>query len=330
MVFADFKSLPRAESREKFIALSLSDRRQEFLGKDMNGAPIFLLHDASMPRYVPSVQFLYLNAQFHTTCSVYVADVVIQDQFAVISCDSNAPDLYELFIKCFSAAIEELPLNSGTRELETSIQGLLDLFRAMSTPSGREVAGLWAELFIIDRSSDPMLLLDYWHSDIYEKFDFSWPGGCLEVKSTIRETRSHEFSMAQLQPPLNGEGYVVSVLMQSLSGGVSIMDLANSIDDVASKYPALRKKMWSNIASALGNDFSEKIDRRFDISFSERNFLAFNMNDIPALRQPIDPRITGIRYHVSLNDVKSSLSEISLHGLSNLIAVSSEKYIHGV
>ncbi|OPB19181.1 PD-(D/E)XK motif protein [Pseudomonas fluorescens] len=330
MVFKDYKSLPRAESGEKFIALSLSDRRQDFLAKDMNGAPIFLLHDASIPRYVPSIQFLYLNAQFHTTCSVHVAGTVIQDQFAVISCDSNAPDLYELFIKCFSAAIEELPLNSGTRELEESIQGLLDLFRVMSTPSGREIAGLWAELFIIDRSSDPLLLLNYWHSDTYEKFDFSWPGGCLEIKSTIRETRAHEFSMAQLQPPMNGEGYVGSILMQSLSGGVSIIDLANSIDDVASKYPALRKKLWSNIASALGNDFSEKIDRRFDISFSERNFMAFHMNDIPGLRQPIDPRITGIRYSVSLNDVKSSLLETSLPHLSTLIASSPEKRLHNV
>lgn len=323
MELTEFETLPRAESSEKFFALPISRQRKDFLAKDMNGAPVFLLHDASKICYVPSIHFRYLNAQFHSTCRVHADGVVIQDQFAVISCSSNSPELYELFIRCFSAAIEQLPLEAGTRELESSIQELLDLFRAMAIPSGREIAGLWAELFIIERSFNSPLLMEYWHSDIYEKFDFSWPGGCIEVKSTIRETRSHEFALTQLHPPQNGEGYVVSILMQNLSGGVSVMDLAKSIDITISKAPVLRQKLWSNVAAALGNDFSEKIDRRFDMSFSEKNFLAFNMKDIPVLHQPIDPRITGIRYNVSLNDVTSSLPQSSLNYFSNLIAISS-------
>ncbi|NNG60249.1 PD-(D/E)XK motif protein [Pseudomonas fragi] len=323
MLTSKFSNLPRAKSTEDFIALSLSTRRKDFLTKGVDGEPIFLLHDSSPKKYVPGIQYRYINAQFHSTCRIKTNEDSLQDQFAVIACDSEVPELYELFINCFSAAIESLPSKAVTKQLESSIQDLLALFRDMSRPNRREASGLWAELFIIERSENTPKILSYWHDDPYDRYDFSWKNAYLEVKSTTQPTRIHDFSVDQLCVPVNAVGYVASLLMLPLGSGIGIMDIARKIDNSISGFPLLRKKLWSNIAKALGSDFSEKIDRRFDLAFSEQNFMLYSMSDIPAFKNPIDTRISSIRYKASLDTTSSSLPQPTLDFVSEILRTSS-------
>lgn len=323
MLLSKFSNLPRAKSTEDFIALPLSTRRKDFLTKGVDGAPIFLLHDSSPIKYVPGIQYRYINAQFHSTCRIQINEDSLQDQFAVIACDSEVPELYELFINCFSAAIEILPSKAVTKQLESSIQDLLALFKDMSRPNKREVSGLWAELFIIERSGNIPKILNYWHDDPYDRFDFSWDNTYLEVKSTTQPTRTHEFSLDQLSISSSATGYIASLLMLPLGSGIGIMDIARAIDNSISDHPLLRKKLWSNVAKALGSDFSEKIDRRFDLGFSEQNFMLYSMSDIPAFKDPIDPRISSIRYKASLEATSSSLPRPTLDFFSEIVRTSS-------
>lgn len=144
------------------------------------------------------------------------------------------------------------------------------------------------------------------HDDQFERFDFSWPGGCIEVKATVREQRLHEFALEQLQAPITGQGFVASLLLQPMSGGVGIMDLAKSVEAEISDDPMLKQKLWENVTSALGSDFSNRLDRRFDPSYAERQLIVFAMNDIPAPKQPENPRITSIRFCADLSDIQSS------------------------
>lgn len=317
MLISKFNDLPNAESADSFTALPLSTTRKDFLTRSVDGAPIFLLHDSSPIRYLPGIQFRYISVQFHSTCRVQMESAAFQGQFAVISCSSEAVELYELFINCFSASIENLPNQATTRQLESSIQDLLDLFRDMTRPNTREISGLWAELFTIDRSANSVKMIDHWHDDPYNRFDFSWDNKFLEVKSTVQTSRIHEFSLDQLITPPGTTGYIASLLLQPFSGGMGVMDIARNIDALLQEYPQLRKKLWTNVAKALGSDFSEKIDRRFDASFSERNLILYNMNDIPRLEDPLDSRIKNIRYQVTLDTVRSSLIKPSLEYLSD-------------
>jgi hypothetical protein len=225
----------------------------------------------------------------------------------VVTCDDSVPDLFELFIHCFAAAAEQLAINAQTAEIKANLQGLLDLFRAMSQPSGRAVSGLWAELFVIAKSPDIESALEAWQSGSFERFDFSLPGRCLEVKATTNALRAHDFALEQLQPPIGGEGFVASLLLQQLGSGTGVIDLATEIETVIVRKPRLRQKLWENIASALGSDFSTKLDTRFDGSYAERNFCLFAMKDIPAPVKPSDARIAGIRFQSDLTSVTSSL-----------------------
>lgn len=317
-LFHQFSALPCATAEATFTAIPLSVQRKDFLAKAADGAPIFLLHDASQVQYSPGVQFRHLTAQFHATCRVHTDDTDLHEQFALVACDGTVPDLHELFVRCFGAAIEELPVDSGTRELNACIQKLIDLFRALSQPSGKEVSGLWGELYVIANSGDIAGALAAWHEDPFDRFDFSWKQGCLEVKASTQDARLHHFALEQLMKPTNGIGYVASLLLQPLSGGLGLLDLANSIEAEVRNSPTLKQKLWNNLAKALGGDFSEKLDKRFDVSYAERCVIVYAMDDVPRPDQPSDPRVIAIRFTADLTTVASSLKKSSLSALRSI------------
>lgn len=305
--YSSFLSLPCALTSSDFQAIPLSNTRKDFLAKNDKGAPVFLLHDASLAQYNPGINFRYLSAQFHATCRINTDHDQIEDQFCIILCDAEAPELHELFIRCISAAIENLPEKCTTRELEVCISQLRDLFRSLAQPSRREISGLWAELFVILNCGNPLRALSSWHEDQFDRFDFSNESLRVEVKSTVRNVRAHEFSLEQLQAPKNGKGFIISILLQPLTGGIGVLDLARAVETKAKGYPHLKQKLWENVAQTLGTDFSDRLDKRFDEAFAERGLMVFTMHDIPCPNAPADPRVSELRFVSDLTSVFSSL-----------------------
>lgn len=302
----------------EFEAIPLSATRKDFLAKTDDGAPVFLLHDSSAAKYNPGINFRYLSAQFHTTCRVRTNFVDVEDQFCLVWCDAAAPELHELFVRCVGAAIEELPESCGTRELESCISQLRDLFRALAQPSSREISGLWSELFVISRCGNSLSALSLWHEDQFDRFDFSSSTLHIEIKSTVRGLRAHEFALEQLQQPVGGAGFVVSMVLQPLTGGISVIDLAREIEAEVAGFPRLKQKLWENVAKTLGADFSDKLDKRFDRTFAERNLTVYSMNDIPRPETPSDPRITALRFVSDLTVVSSSLPDAPVENLMRI------------
>ncbi|MBM7126700.1 PD-(D/E)XK motif protein [Dyella flava] len=304
-LFDSFLALPNASGVGSYQAISLSDRRQDFLGKSAAGAPIFLLHDSSDATYNPGINFRHLSAEFHATCRVQTDGDAIEGQFCLVWCDDSAPELHELFVRCVAAAIEELPDASETKDLESCILRLRNLFRALAAPGVREISGLWAELFVILKSGNPTQALACWHAGQFDKFDFSRPGLHLEVKSTLKRTRSHDFSLEQLQPPMSGAGFVASVMLQMLTGGLGVLDLARSIEANVHGSPRLKQKLWENVALSLGVDFSDLLDKKFDMSYAERGFAMYDMSEVPRPASSGDPRVTDIRFVSDLTGIQS-------------------------
>jgi hypothetical protein len=272
-LFESFQGLPSAQTATEFRAIPVSASRKDFLAKSDTGAPVFLLHDAGIAKYNPAITFRYLTAQFQVTCFVATEAAQLTDQFCLVSCDSGAPDLYELFVRCVHAAIQDLPPSSDTRRIESCISQLRNLFRSFASPTSREISGLWAELFVISICGDVSRALTLWHGDQFDRFDFSNETMRLEVKSSVRGARIHDFALEQLESPTTGRGAVASLLLQPLTSGVGVLDLARNIEMSVSHAPGLKQKLWENVAASLGSDFSEKLDKRFDLVFAERNLI---------------------------------------------------------
>jgi hypothetical protein len=319
-LFEDFRALAPAASQTEFVAAPIGSRRSDFLAKSGEGAPVFLISDSSAASYTPGTTLKYLSVQFHVTCRVQAPAGPFDGQFALIICDPSAPELYELFVRCVAAAIDQLPVVAKTRDIETCVRSLLNLFREMASPSGREIAGLWAELFVITQANGTAAAVKAWHADAFERFDFSTTGCVLEVKATQGPIRAHDFSLEQLAAPPDGLGLVASLLLQPLTNGVGVMDLASRIDSALGGHNDLRQRLWSNVAAALGSDFGQKLDRRFDLSFAERHMMLFNMTDVPAPDWPSDTRVSSVRFRSDLSTVPSSVADSAAKTLREVLS----------
>jgi hypothetical protein len=135
------------------------------------------------------------------------------------------------------------------------------------------------------------------------------------VKATTKSIRAHEFALEQLKKPDGGGSFVASLLLQTLSGGLGIMDLAAAIEAEITGQHELRQKLWANIASDLGNDFTESLDRQFDTSYAGRNAVLYRVEDIPAPVFPEDSRITSVRFVADLSSVLPTATGINLDSI---------------
>lgn len=321
-VFDEFTTLQPAVSNTEFEALRLSGTRTDYLAKGQDGRPVFLLGETKTGQYHPSLQLRYLSAEFQLTCRLHTNSEEVEGVFALISCSAEEQELHELFIRSFDAARIQLADGAQTEEIKRTVQNLASLFRAFSKPSPRSITGLWAELFTIAHCNTVADAIKMWRSDAFDRFDFSAPKRVVEIKATLGQLRSHEFSLEQLAVPTNGDGYVVSVLLQSVTGGTSILELISTIEASIVAEPNLREKLWANVINDLGSDFSAALDRRFDTSYADNNLTIFLMEDIPRPAKNNDPRVTAIRFLSDCTGVSSSFKDKSAKGLSTLFRLS--------
>jgi hypothetical protein len=319
-LLAEFTDLKPSSSPETFNAVRLGATRQDFLGKDQQGAPVFLVADEGEPVYRPVVQHRHLSAAFCMLCRLNVDGTEVVGRFAIIRFEGTAPELHELFIRCVRAAIADLPTGVQTPDIEARVNRLLGLFRALARPAGREISGLWAELYCITASGDVPLAVDRWHIDSTEAFDFSWSQGRLEVKSTVGAFRIHELALDQLQPPSGGSGYVASLVLKAANGGEGVLDLAKQVEAQLQGQLALQAKLWSVVVQSLGADFSEALDRRFDSDLAGKQLMLYRMEDIPTLPPVADARISSVRFKADLSTVQSSLGGSGAAALRGLFS----------
>jgi hypothetical protein len=320
-LISKFSALPCSPKTGDFIAVPVSSTRADFLVKGERGEPIFLLKDQSPKRYIVGRVLRNIRIDFHITCIVKTEESIVGGQYAIISCASESPELFEIFIRCVGAAISNLPVMSSTSELETVVHELLEIFRTLAEPSGKEIGGLWGELWVILHSGDIVHALELWHSDKNERFDFSSNSDCIEVKTTTKAFRIHEFSLEQLSAPLGGNGSVISVLLQKASGGKGVIDLVAEIELAIVGAHRLQCKLWSVVLGALGCDFSDKVDIRYDMSYTQRNLLVFNMDDIPSVGTVLDSRVSAVHFVSDLSNVRSSLEGQPRDCLERLFSV---------
>jgi len=302
-LFYKFSELPFDNSHDEFVAIPVSEKREDFIAKSITGAPVFLLNDSGSEKYHPSINFQNFTVDFNVACSINTNSDTLKGNFCIITFNEDLQELHEIFINCVCSALDNLPEVTNTKKLELFILGLGELFRTLNSPEGREITGLWSELFIILISGNPTLALISWHSDPYNVFDFNNSGVDLEVKSTIKLDRIHEFSLEQLSPNCLENGYVASILLKENVCGYGIVELANEIECLIEPCSKLKEKLWANIMKTLGSNFSEKLDKFFDIDYAKQNARIYYMSDIPRINNPNDNRITNIRFKSNINDL---------------------------
>jgi len=179
---------------------------------------------------------------------------------------------------------------------------------------------LWAELYTIARSNAHVNAMTIWRADEFDRFDFSSNGLAIEVKAATGQLRVHDFALEQLAEPANGSGFVISMLLQPITGGTSVLDLVSTIEASIATNPKLRQKLWENVITDLGSDFNKSLDRRFDMSYADRHLKIFRFQDVPKPPPINDPRVARVRFAADCNTATSTLKDSSVASIQSLFS----------
>lgn len=183
---------------------------------------------------------------------------------------------------------------------------LRHVVRLFEPRPGRQgsVLGLWGELLAILMAVDAEAMVESWHVEIDDRFDFAAPADRLEVKTTDGGRRVHEFNNDQLRPVDGATTRVVSILTTATSAGTSVGDLVNEVQQRLAGRVDLAMKVWQTVAETLGDDWMPTTaSLRWDRTQGEQSARLLAAERVPHIREPLDSAIESVRIRVSCEDV---------------------------
>lgn len=259
----------------------------------------------------------FISVQFNRHCQLLNNKKKVEEGvYTIISLKTDSVDLKEYFIEVVYLVIKKLPRTPNLKELKVEVDKLINLFSKFSQPAIKTIQGLWAELLVIEQSCNPDYLVQAWHNATADKFDFNDGKDKVEVKSTSKSKRVHNFSIEQLNPNKNSSLIIVSVCTVETGIGVSIFDLVASIE-CKLKDRDLIFRINEIIAQTLGRDFEKAFDIFYDSQLAVDSLAYFDSTIVPSINPNSIPKeISNLRFDCDLTDLpnlKKNKSESRLH-----------------
>jgi putative PD-(D/E)XK family protein DUF4420 len=304
----------------RFAVARIADDVYHLVGKDQAGFPAILI-DASRDgdTALLRVELQHLTIHPDIRCEVVFPDGThASGNYTLMRCTGDE-DLQALFLRLVNSLLHQVHPATERTGLAQLIFKLVDLFRALSAPPRKSVQGLWAELFFISRSHDPISLLQAWHSDPAEIFDFSSARQKIEVKSSAHRSRVHRLSLEQLHPPAGSVGIIVSIIAERAGGGSSIEDLTDRIADACISRPELQVKLWTIVTETLGTDWRVAGLTRFDTAEASAACRLYSCDQVPRIDlNHIPSGVSHVRFDVAFSDL-APIDDARLATLGGLI-----------
>ncbi len=280
------------------------------LAKDTNGSPCLLLRQPTSAARSAPIRLQNLMVSYGVPCVISHADHQREEgTFTIIKCASADTSLFPHFLRILSPIIETLGAEPTAAAIRRAISGLVDLFQSLTAPAKKSVQGLWAELLLMRRASDPRMLISAWHGLPYEHVDFLSGRQRLEVKSSSNRLRAHYFSLVQLRPPANSRLVVASLFVESVGGGLSLRRLFDETRSLISG-PALLMEFDAAFYSTLGAGWNEAMEECFDQELASQSLLFFDSTDIPKIEEPISPAVSDIHFVSDMSSTSPLTPEI--------------------
>ncbi len=221
-------------------------------------------------------------------------------RYSIIQCLSTDAEVQACYLRTIAGALMGLDRNVEARDLNDLVDRLVALFRLVRRPRAQTIRGLWAELFVILAASDPPMMIDAWHSNPAERFDFSRDDERLEVKSSSTRSRDHIFSFEQVYPPSAASVLIASVHVEDQTKGVTLGDLWNRVSDAAPSSDA-RLKIERVCAESLGEDLSAGRGSAFDWDLAVESVAFYRAADIPRPSPDCPSGVSQIQFRSDLS-----------------------------
>jgi hypothetical protein len=277
-----------------FSVLPIGGRPGYFVGRGVNDEPALLIEIRGRARAPIALKNLLVT--FNTPCALKVDREQRDTCAVVIECRATDSELQNYFLIITDHLLDRLGPAPNTDQVAAAIDALVSLFQKLSRSPRREAQGLFGELLVIATASDPAALLNAWHTDPLDRFDFIFPNSRLEVKTNANRQRRHEFSFEQCNPPVDASATVVSLFVETAGGGLSLNVLVERIEARLGSRPELILKLHSVLADTLGTGLLEGLSQRFDEQLALSSLAFYDLSTIPAVRDPLPPGVTAVRF----------------------------------
>ena len=244
----------------------------------------------------PTVRLENLRVEHNVRCSLTRSDGGVEvARHSIIQCLSDDSDVQDCFLRTVDGALAGVKALVSAEDLVDLIDRLVTLFRLIRQPRSQVVHGLWAELFIILSASDPSMMIDAWHCQPSEHFDFSREAERLEVKSSATRSREHVFSFEQVYPPSGASVLVASVHVEAQTNGTTLGDLWDAVMDAAPSADS-RLKVERVCVESLGRDLAAGRAFSGDWNLGMDSLSFYRMTDIPRPAPDCPPGVSQLRF----------------------------------
>lgn len=322
-IFKIFQEIKNESPRkdESFTVAALPSIKNHKLGISQAGQPVFFIKcDESEAAKSLDTNLEFISVQFNRQCQLInnkgKIDIGI---YTIISLKSDSDYLQEYFLKIVFFLVKKLMEKPRLKDLKIEIEKLINLFTKFSKPALKSIQGLWAELLIIDQSKNPDYLIQSWHNSTVDKFDFNDGNDKIEVKSTTKSRRIHNFSLLQLTPNSKSNLIISSILTIETGIGTSVFDLVKFIESKLSDQNLIYR-VNEIVISTLGKDFEKAFDIYFDYKFAVDSIQHYCSNDIPSINiRNIPANIMNVRFDCDLTDVRTANNTIIKSKLHNSV-----------
>lgn len=276
------------------------------IGISENIFPTFFIKCKGGSNQIKQLSLKIISVNINIRCQLYANGKLIDDaNYAQVILKSESWEMKKYFIDIISTILPNFNDEEDGNKVKDELDKVVNLFSKLNAGPKKSIQGLWAELLLINMSDSPDYLINAWHISSNDKYDFN--DGCdkIEVKSTEKTKRAHNFSIEQLTTTQNSNLIIASFLVYESGIGTTVFDLSNSIksriNDVDTKI-----KLDSVIAECLGTDFELAFEKYFDNDYGIENLKLYQSNTIPS---------------ISIKDIPSCVSEVKF--VADLTAINS-------
>ena len=296
-----------ADAGETFASHSVGSDGRWRLAKSITGLPAVLVAfevDAGVERPL-AVSLENLRVGHNVLCSVRRSEGGTEvGRYSIIECLTDDGDVQKCFLRAIGGALMGMQGSVRPGDISDLIHQLVALLRLMKQPGQRQFRGLWGELFVILRGADAATMIDAWHREGYERFDFSHGRERLEVKSSSSRLRDHIFSLEQVCPPSGVSVLVASVQVEEQTNGATLGELWDEVADAAPTGDA-RLRVERTCVEALGEDLAAGRAFSADWNLAMDSISFYSVADIPRPPCECPPGVSGVRFRSDLSAAKT-------------------------
>lgn len=315
-VLAALDGLPAATDHVSFTARRLQVGGVFRVARTVEDG-LALIVSIRAPREAIDIRLPYFRARMHVRASIREPGAPpLEEQVCILEVLGRSAADPRAFAAVCAAVVDTMGDLPSPQDLPRIVDSLVELFMPSSAGRGSAL-GLWGELVTILAHSDPKRLVQGWHVDPLDRFDFALEGVRLEVKTTQSDARVHEFDGGQITGVESLKIGVVSIVTTRTDAGTSLWDLVEELDDELRDRPEMRIKVHRVVSETIGLDWVvEATMFAWDRDYALETARLIELLELPEIDFSTQPRVVGVRARIDCSGLGTPWLDVAQEWIS--------------